>query len=352
MTELTTSVHRSITEVKQGEWNAIVAQQSRTGSVFERYEWLLAYERGTDAVGHHVQVRKNGTLVGVHPSFVRSLPGTPVRFLGPAMPGSNGALIATDEAAVFDAIADGMAAGTGGRTIGHLLKPASPRSLRYATRLQARGYVPSVRDCQFELDIDRDWDAVAADLAQKKRRNLRKADEMGVTAAEVPVTDASIRTFARNHETHMERIGGQGTTPSFLQALLSTIGDRIKLFSAQVDGESAGQLLAVVGQERDCLYLLFPAYDADLFRYYPSEVLYRGAIQWGIDEGLTTCNYGDTHPDIDDGTYTFKSDFGGEPVATVRWERIGSRAGKLLYLLGGDRIVDRIRRPIARLVGA
>ncbi|MFC6974675.1 hypothetical protein ACFQL1_08250 [Halomicroarcula sp. GCM10025709] len=77
--------------------------------------------------------------MGVHPAFVRPLPGTPVRFLGPAVPGSNGALVATDEAAVFGAIADEMAAATGGRTIGHLLKPASPESLRYATRLQARG---------------------------------------------------------------------------------------------------------------------------------------------------------------------------------------------------------------------
>ncbi|PAU85567.1 hypothetical protein CK500_02550 [Halorubrum salipaludis] len=40
MTELATSVHRSIAEVKRGEWNAVVAQQSRTGSGFERYEWL------------------------------------------------------------------------------------------------------------------------------------------------------------------------------------------------------------------------------------------------------------------------------------------------------------------------
>jgi CelD/BcsL family acetyltransferase involved in cellulose biosynthesis len=351
MTDLTTSAHRSITEVKQGEWNAIVAQQSRTGSVFERYEWLLATERATGWPGHHVQVRKGGTLVGVHPAFVRPLPGTPLRFLGPAMPGSNGALVATDEAAVFAAIADEMAAATGGRTIGHLLKPASSVSLRYTTRLQARGYVPSVRDCQFTLDIDRDWEAVAADLSQKKRRNLRKADEMGVTATERRVTEKRLRAFAHAHDAHMDRIDGDGTSRAFLQALLTTMGDRLKLFSARVDGDAAGELLAVVGHERDCLYLLFPAYDPEMFRYYPSEVLYRGAIQWGIDRGLATCNYGDTAPDLDDGTYVFKSDFGGRPVATLRWERIGSRAGRLVSRLGGEGIVARLGRPLARLTG-
>ena len=129
------------------------------------------------------------------------------------------------------------------------------------------------------------------------------------------------------------------------------MGDRLKLFSARVDGDAAGELLAVVGHERDCLYLLFPAYDPEMFRYYPSEVLYRGAIQWGIDRGLATCNYGDTAPDLDDGTYVFKSDFGGRPVATLRWERIGSRAGRLVSRLGGEGIVARLGRPLARLTG-
>ncbi|MBV0923949.1 GNAT family N-acetyltransferase [Halomicroarcula limicola] len=342
MTDLTTSVHRSITGVKQGEWNAIVAQQSETGSVFERYEWLKAYEDATDSPARHVQVRKNGTLVGVHPLFVRSLPGTPFRFLGPARPGSNGAMIATDEAAVFGAIADAVEELTAGRTVGHLLKPASSRSLRYATRLRERGYYPSVRDCQFVLDIDRPWEAVAEDLSQKKRRNLRKADEAGVTATDVPVTPESIETFADRHAEHMARIDGDGTSLSFLRALLANVGDRLKLFRASVDGDPAGELLAVLDDERDCLFLLFPAYDPTNFEHFPSEVLYRAAIRWGIDAGYETCNFGETTPAFDDGTFSFKTDFGGQAVPTTRWERIDSLVGRVLYLLGSDRAVAHL----------
>ncbi|MBX0322108.1 GNAT family N-acetyltransferase [Halomicroarcula sp. F13] len=343
MTDLTTSVHRSITEVKQGEWNAVVAQQSRTGSVFERYEWLNAYEDATGASARHVQVRKNGTLVGVHPAFVRSLPGTPFRFLGPAKPGCNGAMIATDEAAVFDAITDEMAALTGGRTIGHLLRPAGGDSLRYATRLRDRGYFPSVRDCQFVLDTDRPWDAVAADLSQKKRRNLRKADDAGVTATDVPVTPDSIDTFAARHAEHVRRLDGDGASPEFLRALLAALGDRLKLFRAtDAEGDPAGELLAVRDDERDCIDLLFPAYDPTNFRQFPSEVLYRAAIQWGIDAGYGTCNFGETTPDFADGTFSFKTAFGGRAVPTVRWERVDSLVGRVLYLLGSDRVVARL----------
>jgi len=329
MSALTTSVHRSITEVKQGEWNAIVAQQADTGSVFERYEWLMAYERATDADARHVQVRKRGTLVGVHPAFVRPLPGTLFRFLGPARPGTNGALIATDEAAVFDAIADEMAALTSGRTIGHLLRPAGDRSLRYGTRLRERDYYPSVRDCRFVLDIDRPWDAVLGDLSGKKRRNLRKADEAGVTATDVPVTPDSIDAFAGRHAEHMTRLGGDGASPALLRALLATVGDRLKLFRATVDGEPAGELLAVLDDERATLVLMFPAYDPANFTQFPSEALYRAAIQWGTDAGYATCDFGETTPEFTDGTFSFKTDFGGQARATLRWERIDSVVGRL-----------------------
>jgi CelD/BcsL family acetyltransferase involved in cellulose biosynthesis len=351
MSELTVTVHQSITEVKQGEWNAIVAQQSDTGSVFERYEWLKAYEAGTDAEARHLQVRKNGTLVGVHPTFVRPLPGTPLRFLGPPKPGTNGVMIANDEGAVFDAIADGMASLTGGRTIGHLLRPASERALRYTTRLRDRNYYPSVRDCRFVVDIDRSWDAVAEDLSGKKRRNLRAADEAGVTATDVPVTADTIEGFAEGHAKHMARLDGDGASPALLRALLANIGDRLKLFRATVDDAPAGELLTVLDDERETLVLLCPAYDPTNYEFYPSEVLYRAAIKWGIDSGYTTCDFGETTPDFDDGTFSFKTAFGGVAQPTLRWERIDSPFVRVAYLLGSDRVVsklfgaaDRLRR--------
>ena len=141
---------------------------------------------------------------------------------------------------VHRSIADEMSVQTTGRTIGHLLRPASGRSLRYGTRLRDRGYVPSIRDCQFVLDTDRPWEAVSTDLSQKKRRNLRKADGAGVTATDVPVTADSIRSCGERHAAHMDRLDGDGASASFLRPLFERLGDRLKLFRATVDGKSAG----------------------------------------------------------------------------------------------------------------
>ncbi|MFC7096407.1 GNAT family N-acetyltransferase [Halobaculum marinum] len=342
MPAYTTSVHQSITEVNPREWNAVVAQQSDTGCVFERYEWIEAYETATDAAARHVQVRSDGTLVGVHPTFVRPLSGTPFRFLGPPKPGTNSVMVATDEAAVFAAITDRMADLTSGRTIGHLIRPATEPAVRYASRLRARNYAPSVRDCRFVLDIDRPWAEVATDLSGKKRRNLRRADEAGVTATDIGLTPGTVDAFARNHAEHMRRLSGDGASPALLHALHSTVGDRLKLFQAtDEDDDPVGELLAVCDDEHDRLVLLFPAYDPTNFDVYPSEILYRAAIQWGIDHGYTTCDYGETTPDFEDGTFAFKTAFGGQARPIVRWERIGSRLGRVLYALAGERLVPQ-----------
>jgi|GEM_PF-5492308 len=241
MSDLTVTVHDTVAELKPAEWNAVVSQQSRTGCLFERHEWLAAYESASDATPRYLQVRRDGTLVGVHPTFERSLSPVGLRFLGPARPGTNGAMIATAEDEVLDALLDGVADLTGGRTVGHLLKPGTGASLRYAQRLRQRGYVPTVRDCQFRVDLDRPWEGVVGDFSGKKRRNLRKADEAGVEGTTAHVTPDAVDAFADRHGEHMRRIDGTGVSRAFLQALRTHLGDRIVLFQSTLDGRWRGR---------------------------------------------------------------------------------------------------------------
>jgi predicted N-acyltransferase len=339
---ISTTVHESVEEIKRGEWNAVVAEQSKTGSVFERYEWLHAYEDAHDATPAHVQIRKNGTLVGVHPLFERELPGTPARFLGPPRPEYNGALVTTDEHAVLGAILDAVGDRCRRTTIGHLLKPCSSRSLGYARFLRDHDYYPTVRGCHFVLDTTRSWEAVRAGMDRGKRRNLDRADDDGVTTRELPVTEETLRSFHDAHQRNMERISGTGATLAFLQALERHMADRLVLFVAEVDGDAIGHLFCVVDREQDQLHLLFPGYRPDERQQFPAEVLYRAAIQWAIDSELSGCNFGETEPDIEDGTYRFKTKFGATAVPTLRWEKVHSRLGRLFYLLGGEAVIGAL----------
>jgi len=351
MSDLTVTVHDTVAELKPAEWNAVVSQQSRTGCLFERHEWLAAYESASDATPRYLQVRRDGTLVGVHPTFERSLSPVGLRFLGPARPGTNGAMIATAEDEVLDALLDGVADLTGGRTVGHLLKPGTGASLRYAQRLRQRGYVPTVRDCQFRVDLDRPWEGVVGDFSGKKRRNLRKADEAGVEGTTAHVTPDAVDAFADRHGEHMRRIDGTGVSRAFLQALRTHLGDRIVLFQSTLDGAVAGEIFAVCDRERSTLQLLFPAYDPDRFEQFATEAVYRTALRWGIDNGYRNCDFGETTPHFADGTFVFKTELGADPLPTVRWERIGSLVGRVAYQIGGSRLPDlpaRARRALAR----
>lgn len=352
MEEYHAAVHTSVDDIKQGEWNAIVAQQSKAGSVFERHEYLAAYEAAFDADARHVTVRKNGTLVGVHAAFARPVPGTPLRFLGPAHPGYNGPLIATDERAVLGTMLEEIESLCGGRTVGHLFKPAANRSLRYGTALQERGYAPTVRGCEFVVDLDQSWSDIETDLHHDKRRNLRRADDAGVVVTDTHPTEAAVANFAEHHDRHMARIDGTGTTPAFLEALRERLADRIKLFVAEVDGANAGELFVLRDDERERLYLLFPGYDPDGFEFYASEALYRAAMQWGIDNGYATCNFGESDPDWESGPFAYKTKFGAEVVPALRWERIHSLPFRIVSAFGGEDLfrsaVDRSRVLLGR----
>lgn len=345
MAELDATVHRSTSGITQTEWDAVVAQQSDTGSVFERYAWLRAHEEAHDVAARHVEIRKNGTLVGVHPLVERPLPGTPLRFLGPPRPEYNGAMVATDEGAVLDALLDVVERVRSRRTVGHLLKPASSASLRYASDLRDRNYVPSVRGVQFVLDVDRPHDSVQAGYDRRKRKHVRRAADAGVTVETVEPTREAVSTFHDRHEANMARVDGDGVSEAFLQALRRHLGDRVRLFVARdADGRDVGQLFALIDAEQDQLHLLFPGFDATNFDLYPAEALHDAAIRAAADEGLTTCNFGETDPDYAAGPFRFKSGFGGHVVPTIRWEKVYSTPLRVGYLLGGERVVDALFR--------
>lgn len=342
MSEYTVTVHERVADLKRNEWNAVVADQSHTGSVFERHEWLTAYERAFDATGAHVQVRKSGTLVGAHPLFERSLPRLPVSFLGPPRPEYNGVHATTDERAVVTAALRAVDSRCRGRTIGHLCKPASSRSLGYAALLRERGYTPTVRGCQFHLDTDRSWEAVRDDFDHTRRRNLDRADEAGVTVEERDVTRETVRSFAAAHRRNMARIGGDGTTRRFLRALAVEMPERIVVFAADADGEDLGQLFCVVDREQDQLHLLFPGFRSDRDQRYPSDALYAAAIRWAIAHDIGAVNFGETDSDLSAGPYRFKTKFGATPVPTLRWERVRSRLGRALYAAGSELVYDSL----------
>lgn len=74
---------------------------------------------------------------------------------------------------------------------------------------------------------------------------------------------------------------------------------------------------------------MFPAYAPGRFGQYPTEAAYRAAPQRGTDNRYRDRDLGETTPDVADGTFSFKTDLGAEPVPTLRWEWIGPPVGRV-----------------------
>lgn len=337
---LETSIVDSLVEVQQSEWNNVV-KQSDGGTAFDRYEWLEAYERAHRPDARYVQVRKNGTLVGVHSAFARPLSGTPFRYLEASRSGFNGFAIQSDERAVLSAMLDELEANRSRRTVGHTVKPLSTWLLQHVPELRSRRYRPSVGGCHFVVDLDRPWEEIEADFDSSKRSDLRKADELGVEVREEALTPDAVRRFYRKYETMVRRIGGDRTSYDFLRRLATTFDEHLKLFVAEVDGEPVGWQLAVVDEDNSWIYFLLLAVTRDDYEYYPTHVLTRHAIKWGIERGYDHLNFGDTEPDATEGTFRFKSEFGGRLVPVLGWKKSFSRLGQLFKDAGGHRKLER-----------
>lgn len=155
MPEHTSTLHDSIRTVNRNQWNDLV-EQSDLGSVFHRYEWLLAIESGVEHIPTHVVVRKNGNPVGIFPNFVTDfdvpsyervlsllpaehipyLPSTSIDTLSPDVmplkqltsisPGFGGPVIVSDEMECLDLMFQQIPKTCGHSVISHKIKAKEP----------------------------------------------------------------------------------------------------------------------------------------------------------------------------------------------------------------------------------
>jgi len=190
MSGLDVSIHGSIGRLNERRWNSLV-EQSKLGSCFHRTEWLAAVEAGLDLDPFHVTVEHDRNLVAVCPNFVSDLRlPEAVSFLSvgdfrevaSTNPGFGGPVIATRERDALEAIADAIDAATGVRVLSHYLRTGDAGYGRYAQSLDVLGYTPSVLNCRFVIDLEKDKEEIIADMDRSRRRSLRKAREIDTTS--------------------------------------------------------------------------------------------------------------------------------------------------------------------------
>lgn len=346
---LTLDVHAGVATLPPG-WNETVSN-SPLGSVFARTEWLRAVERGTDLTPRHVVVSRDGTPVGLCPNFVSeldlpmTLPDrmTP-RGLVSTEPGFGGPILAGDYEAALDRLLEGVRAAATGNVWAHRIRTLSPAAVQYADLLDARGYVPSVLTCQLVVDLTRPLETIFDAWSKERRRTARKAREVGMAVTTVETTAAEFEAFYDAYAAMIDRVDGVRYPLSFFEALLEAMDERIVLFRADLDGEPVGWHFYVRDDEQDSLHHFFSGLREEHFAHHPSSLLHEVATEWAIDEGFLTYNFGESNAAVTDGGFRYKSQYGGDVLPVLTWEKgiargrwAAYRAARRLYRAAGAR---------------
>lgn len=339
-----TSVLESIREVNRNQWNNLVTQADR-GSMFHRYEWLAAVEEGFDFDPHHVVVRKDTNPVALLPNFVSKLPlpnglaDTLTSAIGLSVmtsgePGYGGPVISTDERANLERLFEAVDATSERRVLFHRISTHDPGNIRYGKYLQNRGYRPSSGFAIFVIDLMDGWERILDDMDKERQKAIRRAHEQEYRVEVAPLGEDLERTY-RMYASNMERVGGETVPMAFLEALEEYFQEKVRVFTAYVDGDVVGRYVHLLDSESSVLHHWLSAIpDRSCYDAYPSELMHERAINWGIDRGFEYYSFDKVESYFGNSVFRFKAKYGGRAVPLLQWEKGERRLAWPLFRYG------------------
>ncbi|WP_255198773.1 GNAT family N-acetyltransferase [Halorarius litoreus] len=350
MSTLSTTVHRTVTAVNRNQWNNLVAQ-SELGTLFHRYEWLHALEVALDDVPHHVVVRDDGNPVAVWPNFLGSvsLPDQieqrlsvelPLHAMHSVEPGYGGPVGAADTESI-EHLFDALDASFGPTTLLHAFSMYDTRGARYGKYARSRGYESRLRFCVFLIDLRVGLSTVRENMAKERQKAIRRATDQSYRIDVAPL-GAALDTTYDHYRQNMRRVGGTVLPRALFEALADRLADRVRVFTAVVDGREVGRYVYLLDDEGGVLHHWLSAIpDPDHYDYYPSELLHWFGLEWGLEHGYDRYSFGKTSPHFTDSVFRFKRKYGGRAVPVFEMERGNTRAGWPLYKLARRAFLGR-----------
>lgn len=307
----------TIEAVNRNQWNHVV-EASDHGTVYHRYGWLEAIERGTDHEPRHLLVSKRGNPIALFPNFVTDL--GPASRLTSVVPGFGGPVAMTDEADALERLLEAVTEVRDTTTFASKIRVHGPGWIRYNDLLEEHGYSLRVEWCRFTLALDRDWESVLEGMDRSRRQGIKRGHDREVEVVDEALTARTLSTFHESYAAIMDRVEHPELPRSFFLAL-AEFDERVKLFSLTVDGTDCGSFLYVLDDEQSTVHYLATSVPEEYFEYQATELLHEHAIRWAIDHDYETYNFRGAKTDFRDGLFRYKDKFGAQVSPTLTWER-------------------------------
>ena len=328
----------SLEAVSSSRWNHVV-EASDLATVYHRYGWLEAIERGTDHEPRHLVVSKRGEPIAVFPNVRTDL--GPASQLTSIVPGFGGPIVTGEETAALDRLLEAVVERCASTTLASTVQTFGTDWIRYNELFEAHGYELRVEWCRFLLALERDWESILAEMDRSRRRGIRRGHEYDVEITDEELTPQTAAAFYESYAKIMDRVGHPELPRSFFLALTG-FDDRVKLFSITVDGTDCGSFLYLLDDEQSTVHYLATSVPEEYFEYHAAELLHEHAIRWAIEHGYEAYNFRGAKTDFRDGLFRFKDQFGARVTPTLTWER-GLPSPTLPLVNGGRSLYRRYR---------
>ena len=322
----------SIEDVNRNQWNHVV-EQSTLGTVYHRYGWLRAIEFGTPHEAKHFVASKSGNPIAIFPNFVVEHEQLPISHLHSIKLGFGGPVATTDEEEAIQLFLDEIPGACNETVVSNQIRTYGKGYSRYHEIFEEHGYRQKLLDCNFELDITRDWEEILSEMDSSRRRAIKRGHENDFEIVDEEITPQTMSEFYDGFSSVMERVDGYQLPRSFFVEL-ARFTERVKVLSLRADGGKRGSILLLLNDEQSSLVYEESAIEKEHFEYNSSELLHEHAIRWGQRNGYDTYNFRGAELDFRDGVFRFKEKFGAHPVPALVWERSCSTTVGPAYRIG------------------
>lgn len=329
---LTVTVIDTIEEANRNQWNHVV-EQSDIGTVYHRYEWLRAIEYGTPHDPRHLLVSKKDNPIALFPNFLVGGNRLPFHHLESIARGPGGPIATTEEETAVQLLLEAVPDACNGTVISNQIRTCGQDYARYHGIFEENGYKQKLTDCDFKLDITREWEDILAEMASSRRRAIRQGHENDFEIVDKEITTQTMSEFYDGFVSVMDRVGGDRPPRRFFLEL-TEFAERVKVLSLYADGAERGSILLLLNDEAKMIRYQESAVEEEHFEYNASELLHEHAIKWGRRNGYETYDFGGTDLDFRDGLFRFKEKFGAQPVPALVWERGCSTPAWPAYRIG------------------
>ncbi|WP_455277741.1 hypothetical protein [[Eubacterium] cellulosolvens] len=314
-------VLNSISQIDKNQWNSL-AEQSKLGNLFHRYEWLKAVEEGIGLEAKHIVVKKSNNPVGIFPNFISKIKGTPFKIMTSAGPSYGGPITATKkERKILDLIFERTLKILGFTVIWHRIRTHSPENVRYEHYFEKMGYKSNLEFCDFIINLDNDEGYIKSKMRKFRRRNLTRILEKDYSIREEKIDEGNLGEFYKSYLKVIEKVQGNQLPFSFFISMMNNLANRMKIFSAYIDDVNIGKTLLLLDKEKQCIYSFLSGIEKTRFEYYPYELTHWHSIKWGLKNGYKKYVFGSTSSDFTSGRFKFKEEFGGEIIPILSWEK-------------------------------